>query len=467
MNNIRISILFFLLIFANSFGTNLNVSQPLLYKEQGSFFAIVNVSWDNAWYNSKNNDAVWLFFKSIPIKGTYKHIKATKAEVVSSFGENVDMDFEFTEDETGIFVFPNSSFRGRINLTLKVYFNPGSFEGVHPRKSILKAYGIEMVYIPKGGFVVGDLDKRAQDYGSFYKPNGVNLELLQLTSERQELKVGEQGDLYYNKVEGYEGDQTGIIPEAFPKGVAAFYVMKYEITEGLYSDFLNSLDEESRVNRDITLEKNYVAEGGSIVKSDNGFETLFDNKPCKYTSWEDVLALADWAGLRPMTEFEFTKACRGTRSPIPNGFPWGTDAKLKVQRLPNADGVLMMVNDWKEDKLSDTTLDYFGGSYYWVMDLSGSLWERVVSVGHSIGRAFTGTHGDGALSKDALATNTDWPSGKENSGGVGYRGGGFYGYGRFYHEYNPFSPIAYRPYGGWHGVNRDKAYGSRFVKTSN
>ena len=23
----------------------------------------------------------------------------------------------------------------------------------------------------------------------------------------------------------------------------------------------------------------------------------------------------------------------------------------------------------------------FGGSYYWVMDLSGSLWERVVTIG--------------------------------------------------------------------------------------
>ena len=125
-----------------------------------------------------------------------------------------------------------------------------------------------------------------------------------------------------------------------------------------------------------------------------------------------------------------------------------------------------MINDWDEGNLSDTTLEYFGSSYYWVMDLSGSLWERVVSIGHPNGRAFIGSHGDGILSEDGKATNPDWPPADENSGGVGYRGGGFYGYERFYHEYNPFSPIAYRPYGGWHGVNRNKAYGIRFVRSS-
>lgn len=467
MNNIRISAVLIFFIVINGFATNLDTSQPILYKEQGRYFAILNVGWDNAWHNTKNHDAVWLFFKSIPQQGGYKHIKAQKAEVISSFADNVDIAFEYVSDETGIFIYPNSDFRGEIDLTLKVYLDAESFEGVHPRRSILKAYGIEMVYIPEGGFVLGDVDKKAQDYGSFYTPEGEDsFKLPQLTSETQELKVDKLGDLYYDKIEGYEGDQTGMIPSIFPKGVAPFYIMKYEITEGQYSDFLNSLNTVDRTVRDITQSENYSTDGGRIIKTGKGFETPFNNKPCNYTGWEDAMALADWACLRPMTEFEFTKACRGNRDASAGEFPWGTNSKLKVQRLPNADGVLTMVNHWEEAKLSDTTLEYFGGSYYWVMDLSGSLWERVVTIGHPNGRTFIGSHGDGILSDEAKATNTDWPSADENSGGVGYRGGGFYGYERFYHEYNPFSPIAYRPYGSWHGINRSKAYGGRFVRTS-
>ena len=33
-------------------------------------------------------------------------------------------------------------------------------------------------------------------------------------------------------------------------------------------------------------------------------------------------------------------------------------------------------------------------------------------------------------------------------------------------EFNPYSPIAYRRYGGWSGGNRKEAYGARFVRTA-
>ena len=124
-----------------------------------------------------------------------------------------------------------------------------------------------------------------------------------------------------------------------------------------------------------------------------------------------------------------------------------------------------MRNGWDESQLTDDNLSYFGASHYWVMDLSGSLWERMVTIGHENGRSFEGSHGDGMLSDTATATNSDWPSGTANAGGIGFRGGGYYGPWRAYHEYNPFSPIAYRPYGGWHGHDRAKAYGGRLVRT--
>jgi hypothetical protein len=43
------------------------------------------------------------------------------------------------------------------------------------------------------------------------------------------------------------------------------------------------------------------------------------------------------------------------------------------------------------------------------MELSGNLWERVVTIAHATGRNFTGQHGDGSLSPGGFATNSDWP----------------------------------------------------------
>ncbi|MEM7394186.1 MAG: hypothetical protein AAF492_17750 [Verrucomicrobiota bacterium] len=104
------------------------------------------------------------------------------------------------------------------------------------------------------------------------------------------------------------------------------------------------------------------------------------------------------AGLRPLTEFEFTKATRGSGTPIAHEFPWGTNNKYKLKRMLNEHGEFFMFNGWDESDLNDNTKEVFGASYYWVMDLAGGLWERVITVGHDKGRSFLGTHGDGEIS---------------------------------------------------------------------
>ena len=100
------------------------------------------------------------------------------------------------------------------------------------------------------------------------------------------------------------------------------------------------------------------------------------------------------------------------------------------------------------------------------MDLSGSLWERLITVGHENGRSFSGSHGDGTLDEYGFANNKDWPSGIRDEGGIGFRGGGHYKTKQNYGSFFPHSPIAYRPYGAWHGWNRTMAYGQRFVRTA-
>ncbi|KAA3636473.1 MAG: hypothetical protein DWQ02_08210 [Bacteroidetes bacterium] len=450
--------------------SNIHLSQPILYMENDDCYAVFNLSWENSWKHVRNHDAVWIFFKALPYDAPYRHVKVAQAGhavVANFFNDSKGMDIEVPADRTGLFISLASPYRGNIEISLKVALDRKDFEGLRLRGTTFKAYGIEMVEIPQGGFTLGDPSPEAPKYGSFYKPdkNGEFAKLVQISSEDQVLEVGKTGDLFYQAPKGYEGDQQGTIPATFPKGVAPFYIMKYEITEGQYVQFLNSLD-TSQVKDRLNFEAKYYDElGGTISPKGGYFDTPFPGKPCAFLSWEDAMAYADWTGLRPMTEFEFTKACRGASEPVAKEFPWGADEKSKVQRLPNRDGELVMLNQWTEADLYNKRKVHFGASYYWVMDLAGSLWERMVSIGHPNGRSYTGTHGDGILSDDGIATNSDWPTGEEDSGGVGFRGGGFYGYERDYHEYNPFSPIAYRPYGGWHGTLRSNAYGTRLVRS--
>ncbi|MFY0688244.1 MAG: SUMF1/EgtB/PvdO family nonheme iron enzyme [Cyclobacteriaceae bacterium] len=453
-------------VLSHAYATNLEVSQPLFYQEADQSYVVFNLSWENAWHNDKNHDAVWLFFRLQWPPGS-KHQKVAKQghEVVANFGAYDQMSFEVPDDQVGLFVKPTSSYRGDINLTIKVKLDQDDLADLNTRNAAMKVYGIEMVNIPSGGFTLGDPDPNATRFGAFFKPKkGEPNGLVEIKSEDQSLEVGEDGDLYYKAPSNYEGDQMGTIPAVYPKGVNSFYTMKYELTEGLYVDFLNSLKEGTTADREVFQADNYN-KTGSIQNKEGVYSTAFQNRPARYVSWDDGMAFADWAGLRPMTEFEFTKAARGDQTPIENEFPWQTGERIQIQRLPDADWMLEMRNGWDESDLTDENRYYFGASYYWVMDLSGSIWERVISVGHPKGRAFQGTHGDGYLSDDGMANVENWPIGQDDTGGIGYRGGGFYGYNRNYTEYNPFSPIAYRPYGGWHGGMRSIAYGTRFVRS--
>ncbi len=453
--------------FIHCFGSDLWISRPILYMEDGNSFAVFNLYWKNAWNSPINNDAVWLFCKSVPNEGGYRHIKVSDSghDVVNLFSENdPGLDFKTTEDGMGLFVVPSKEFRGDIEVTLRIMLQPSSFDQIDTRNASFNVYGVEMVKIPTGGFTLGDNDDEALKYGALFQPDEFgNFEgLVRIESEDQELLISETGDLFYHANEGYEGDQKGEIPFSYPKGVQSYYVMKYELSESQYVSFLNTLSVSQLDPRSNVNEEGY---DGSIILTEGKYSSMVPNRPCSFMSWDDALAYADWAGLRPMTEFEFTKAARGPSHPETSIYPWGTESKEKVQRLPLTSGALVMVNGWEESRLSSSTKYLFGASYYWVMDLAGSLWERVITIGHENGRLFKGSHGDGVLTDSGFATNEDWPDGTENSGGIGFRGGGFYGYDREYHEFNPFSPISYRPYGGWHGEMRHKAYGTRFVRT--
>jgi len=61
------------------------------------------------------------------------------------------------------------------------------------------------------------------------------------------------------------------------------------------------------------------------------------------------------------------------------------------------------------------------------MEMSSNLRERPVTIGHADGRGFTGVHGDGRLSANGHANQTNWPglisSEVTGADGSGFRGG--------------------------------------------
>ena len=435
----------------------------------------MTISWDNAWHNDRNHDAAWVVVKLKHKERRTRHVKLAESghRMLSNHLDNSpDPIIKVPADGTGFFIHPANNYRGPVSWTIQVELDAAILinNRFRPWEYRIRVHGAEMVYIPEGGFTLGDPDTVLINKGALFSSAGDGKfgGLFKIEKEKSEIRVGEaKGELFYQtKGDIYMGDQKGPIPADFPKGVQAFYMMKYELRQGQYAEFLNALTNSQSQHRANFGGKNYYQLRGTIFLENGQYQAAIKNRPCNFLSWDDAMAYADWAGLRPLTELEFTKACRGPVAPAFHERPWGSQSKDQLGRYVNENGDLVMAATLGEKQLSDANRAVFGASYYWVMDLAGSLWERVITIGDTTGRSFTGTHGDGRLTGFGFANVPGWPQGVEEKGGYGFRGGGYYEQGRHYHDLNPHAPVAQRRYGAWSGGNRAEAYGSRFVRTA-
>ena len=424
------------------------------------------VRWKNGWRNARNYDAVWLVVK---LRGNprfgWTHGKLVRATLEGAPAGSCAA----SADQVGAFCSPAGTHRGDVSWRLAMDVDPVGLREADIAAGTAEAmvFGVEMVYIPAGPFTIGDLDPKSVEGNAFYRSDaqGNYAGTLRIASEA-ELPVGKQAGALYYRTGQYSGDGAGPVPSTFPKGTRAFYVMKYEILQGQYATFLNSIGEYPASFRAPLGGLHYAEQRGSIRVENGRYVTGSPDRPANFMSWDDGTAFADWAGLRPWTELEFTKAARGPVDPIASDFPWGTSTKERLLRRNQPNDELLQTGDADESKLTDATRDVLGASYYWVMDLAGSVWEKVVTIGHARGRAFLGTHGDGRLADYGVATNSDWPLGDHEAGGYGYRGGGYYNRGSAETDLNPHSRVEQRPYGSWGGGPRGVAYGFRAARTA-
>ncbi len=411
-----------------------------------------DVQWENSWRISvgpSNWDAAWIFVKFRKSGGEWEHatINYVNGDATSDgHTQPGGATIRTPEDGTGFFIYRSNVGSGNVSfLGARLRWNYGS-DGVDDEAIVdLKVFGIEMVYVPEGAFELGS--PGGTEAGKFYQYPGTNT-IYHVNSENA-IPVGtSNGSLYYEGAIS-TGDKTGPVPAAFPKGFSGFYCMKYEVSQEQWVAFFNCLTTDQKTKHDITGSpgKNSDDEvaGNGISWETGQATTLNPALPVNYVSWVNANAYFDWAGLRPMTELEYVKACRGTLPAVADEFAWGnaniyattyTLANEKTSQelvlnpgigLGNAvysgtsSGRPLRVGSLAASSVHKNR-EESGGSFYGIMELSGNVYERVISIGHPKGRAFTGQHGNGSLTTNGEADVANWVI---DGPGGGYLGGSF------------------------------------------
>lgn len=314
----------------------------------------------------------------------------------------------------GVFVYRNSVGSGPNawkGLSLRWLHGTDGVSG--PAAAEIKVFGIKMVHVPRIAFWAGDgavpdptLQFMTDSTGSGDLGVGKSWPLrggawrtwdicaqfqagdttdpLRIESEdaltlggTSVVNLGNHNSWGMQRGEDFSSWVTQPLPAKFPKGVAAFYCMRTELTEGQYVDFLNTLSLAQQRDRTLVPPSAPIGSMGlcatniescppcrnsvtiavpgvpvppvQVVSRDDGvlasispptvvpavYRTEAPDAACGHMVPEDVVAYAGWAGLRPMTELEYEKACRGPLRPVPDEYVWG-DKSVANDKEPAA-----------------------------------------------------------------------------------------------------------------------------------
>jgi formylglycine-generating enzyme required for sulfatase activity len=367
---------------------------------------------------------------------------------------------------------------------------PAEAAAFDPAKAEVKVLALEMVYVPQGAFWLGDGTTNVVA-GQFTA--GLGSAPFRIESE-QAIKLGGDTAEYLNNrdtlgmepnsMDDFNSDQPTTLPAAFPKGYAAFYCMKVEVTMAMYVEYLNmqpyarqavsvpvkpslqagtlAMDGSHHSPRPgvfiqapgtpdsmvpLQVARETFVMSGTVTKPGTAavFKTTMPFVPCHFMPCQGARGFAAWSGLRPMTELEFEKACRGPVKPVADEYPWGTTG---IAGTAPASGKYALTNfnqvtesiSWVGEKGPDATRGnaFFAGNnvalggptrvgifatpesdrvtagatYWGILDMAGSVGEKAVPVGEAVARGFSGEHGEGGAAP--------W-----GGIGLGQRGGGY------------------------------------------
>jgi len=409
-----------------------------------------DIKWENSWRTSSppnNWDAAWVFIKYKAGNGEWKHatLSSVSAEHAAPSGTTVTPP----SDGKGVFIYRSEEGTGTFNATgVSLRWNYGQDKVTDNALVNVKVLGIEMVYIPEGSFYAGDngasdaaLTKGSNDNRPWFITSEMAIEVTNTASDGYYYRSSK--DLWnerWNANEDVSGTEF-TIPADFPKGYRAIYCMKYEMTQQQYADFLNTLNSTQAANRYDRV--NYNRFGYTILENNGVYSTSHTNRACGFISPADGLAYADWSGLRPMTELEFEKICRGSGNPpVDLEFAWGTTYGKNALTVNGTESDREYITNtgansyYSEENFSPQfplntgifagpgkSREQNGAAYYGVMEMSTNLSEFCVSIGNKYGRVFNYRNGNGQLSSDGFTDEINWPL-RDGKGG-GFRGGCF------------------------------------------
>ncbi|MDE5704090.1 MAG: SUMF1/EgtB/PvdO family nonheme iron enzyme, partial [Bacteroidales bacterium] len=496
------------------------IGTPAVVKKSDKKKAAINftLAWDNSWKSSKpaNWDAAWIYVKcwdgnqwnhvyldttghtpGNPDLGDYRvfnrdktgkkmkmAIECGKSKVYKKWG--IDPDEKPSTGVVGVFLYRKDSLgSGNVvvpGISLLWTYTDQNF--TYDDDLVVKVFAVEMVYVPEGPFYIGGKGTAGSQPHSFTSNAAVFGYPYYVKSEKPIVLANSAADttLWTSSNNLF----AGTLPAAFPKGYRAFYIMKYELTQEAYADFLNTLNQGQQDGRTNVVLANVGVTGniwdGSAVKHWNGLtvyrqyimvtqrapsitfgvdanqngkanETMMVKRtidgftdscaigidgqdiPVTYVSMYDLLAYADFAGLRPMTELEYEKACRGNQPVVNDEYAWGsvTRTEFSTNVVNNRNRGDEYVGDayntlnrgvvhhwWYSAPLrvgifadSTSTRPAAGASYWGVMNMSDNVFEMCIGLGYNsaactIGRKFQGVHGDGQLEANGQANVAKW-----------------------------------------------------------
>jgi hypothetical protein len=445
-----------------------------------------DVSWDNSWRvntGQNNYDGVWVFFKYRK-KGTVEWLPLGLLGSNNSSPSNCTIYQTTNYDKVtyrGAMIYRSSNGFGTVNFTnieLGAYNLPYNID--------VKAFAIEMVYIPRQRSIkIGDGNGASESTNAFHFNGGDNRYANVLYFDGipylMDIQTDANGfdDDYLNWENGkqlYLAD-SGFSYSSAPASrnkewpvMASFWCMKYEISQGAYRDFLNTLTVQQQFTRTAapttaaagtlamvtsgTPVKTYIkiqvpssgttpAQYGCDANGDGVYNGVNDGEweACGYLSYPDVAAYLAWSGLAPMTEILYERMCRGftdgeVYEPIFGEFAWGTNQIIATPLTlanPNAAnetisnmaasneaGYANYANTSPKDvysggaPLRNGIFSSFSGadritsgaSFFGVMELSGNLQEVCITIGNRTGRLFKGNNGNGYLTAAGNASGS-------------------------------------------------------------
>ena len=446
-----------------------------------------DLSWDNSWRvntGQNNYDGVWVFFKyrSDRTDGLWYQLQLSGTGNSSDPGYSIyqrPLPYQIPAPYVGAMIYRNTLGTGTSSFN---DIQLGVYPGGMPYNVDIKAFAIEMVYIPPVSEVLlGDGNGTFESTNAFHYSGQDNrfawayyVAGFPLVGTKTDANTfdddylnWENGKQLFITDSGYSYiDNGNARVKTWPTG-QALWCMKYEISQGGYRDFLNTLTKQQQTNRTEAIVTS--ARGTLAMSTNNPVRTVIkidtpsvSGKPavygcdgngngiynevgdgeyiaCNYLSWPDVAAYLAWAGLSPLTEVEYERICwghtdAGLNNPVYGGYAWGNN---QISNTPYTISNGYMNNEIVGNISSTPTLGnanynattpknlfsngmplrdgifaaYTGGvtraisgaAFFGVMEMSGNLSEPCVTIGNSAGRLFAGSIGEGAITADGNA----------------------------------------------------------------